>query len=160
MDLWRSIDIELTSDESAAALAADLVRVVAEKLELSDSAKAEVELAIVEAVNNAVEHSNKFDTSKRVFVAVSPSRARLVIRVADNGVGMSREVFERAAANMDHVASCEIDELPQRGMGLSIIKMAMEDVSYEKSGDINVLTMKKSVETRTEPMTDAEQVAT
>jgi serine/threonine-protein kinase RsbW len=67
-----------------------------------------------------------------VTIEVEPKADLLEIRIIDNGTS-----FDLAA-----VPTPELDDLPESGMGLFIIRSFMDDVAY-RSGPPNVLYLRK-----------------
>lgn len=89
--------------------------------------------AFVEAFNNAVIHAYR-DRSPgpvEVDLFVSPSGLRVV--VVDHGQSF----------RPDLVPEPDLDALPEGGLGLFIIRNFMDEVSYERVDQRNVLTMEK-----------------
>ncbi|MEL7367417.1 MAG: ATP-binding protein [Myxococcota bacterium] len=89
--------------------------------------------AFIEAFNNAVIHAyaNSTPGPVEVDMRVSPSALRVV--VVDYGDSF----------RPDLVPEPDLDTLPEGGLGLFIIRNFMDDVSYERVGQRNTLTMEK-----------------
>ncbi|MBO0682366.1 MAG: ATP-binding protein [Candidatus Dormibacteraeota bacterium] len=81
------------------------------------------ELAVSEIAANIVEHVRP--STIRFRVAAQPSR--VVAEFTDSGRGWLRQ--PRPAA--------EIDQLPERGRGLSLAWKAVDEVAYERMGKAN-----------------------
>ncbi len=91
--------------------------------------------AFVEAFNNAVIHAYKDRAPGPVQVDLNVNPQRLLVMISDEG-----KTFVP-----DRVAEPDLDALPEGGLGLFIIRNFMDEVSYERVGDRNVLTMAKSL---------------
>ena len=101
----------------------------------------EVELAVVEAVNNAIEHAYAGDGAGTVEVVLICRQQRLTVEVRDTGRPMPAGVLAGARApDFDPTA---LATLPEGGMGLHIVKTLMEAVSYERRDGCNVLHMER-----------------
>ncbi len=94
--------------------------------------EAEVVCAFGEAFNNIALHGFRGRTPEPVQIEVDWDDEKLVITCVDNG-----HTF-----NPDDVAAPDLDELPEHGMGLFIIKSAMDEVDYHP-GPPNVLRLTK-----------------
>ena len=89
--------------------------------------------AFVEAFNNAVLHAyrDRPPGPVEVDMEVSPEALRVVI--VDYGQGF----------RPDLVPTPDIDALPEGGLGIFIIRSFMDEVSFERVNESNVLTMEK-----------------
>ncbi|MGA2501418.1 MAG: ATP-binding protein [Tepidisphaeraceae bacterium] len=85
-----------------------------------------IQLALEEAVINAIKHGNKFDRKKNVTVEALVSDDRVEISVEDEGCG-----FDRACVP-DPLAEENIERL--HGRGLLLMEAYMDDVRYSKGG--------------------------
>ena len=117
-------ELKLPSRIEAIAEAAAAAAEVASRLGLSDEAAFGVDMAVREAVTNAVLHGNKQDETKTVEVAFMASRAELVITVRDQGQG-----FDPASVP-DPTA--EQNLLKTSGRGLLFMRTFMDDVQWER----------------------------
>jgi serine/threonine-protein kinase RsbW len=110
---------------------------IACSIPLSQEAAFEVELAVVEAVNNAVEHANRHRRDKRVTVQVNVECKFISLTVIDKGAPIHPETFISAAAGMENASEIE------RGRGLAIIYALMDEVRCERRGKANHVTLIK-----------------
>jgi len=92
-----------------------------------------VELALEEALVNAIKHGNQLDPSKRVFVRYEVSADRFEIRIEDEGPGFNPGDVPDPTAPENLERLC--------GRGLLLIRNFMSDVQYHGRG--NVVTMTK-----------------
>lgn len=116
------------------------VRGIAREVGLDELGAAHVELAVVEAVNNAIEHAYRGRPGHRVEVAVSAAGPRLTIEIADRGIAMEWEAARASAA-----ARLARDPLADGGRGLLIIREVMDEVGYRRDGERNVLSLTKRI---------------
>jgi serine/threonine-protein kinase RsbW len=98
-----------------------------------------VELCVVEAVNNAVEHAYDDQPGHAVEVDLDVDPATLRIAVRDRGRAMD---WTAACARADAYA---IDTLAEGGRGLFIMRSLMDHLSYRSADGWNVLTMVKEL---------------
>src|SRR5260370_13383530 len=86
-----------------------------------------VELALREAVSNAILHGNRLDARKLVHVRCCCERAKGVfIVVRDQGPGFDHNNVPNplAVENLD----------AEHGRGIHLMKLAMDEVSFERGG--------------------------
>ena len=114
------------------------VRGIARDAGLDELRAAQVELAVVEGVNNAIEHAYRGVRGQRVEVQVGIAGQRLTIEIADSGLTMQWDA-ECAAAELRALA----DPLADGGRGLMIIREVMDEVGYRSAGSRNVLSLTK-----------------
>jgi len=100
-----------------------------------DRRAADIELALREALANAVIHGNREDANKRVYVACRCYRnGEVLITVRDEGEGFDTN------AGTDPTLPDKL--LSDHGRGIYLMQQLMDDVRYEKGG--TVVRMRKS----------------
>lgn len=99
----------------------------------SDSEIFAVELALVEAANNAIDHGNHFDPNKIATVSWKLVNGVLKVSIKDEGSGFRYEDVPDPR-NGDYI------DIPS-GRGLLLIHGYMDDVFFNKTG--NEITMIK-----------------
>jgi serine/threonine-protein kinase RsbW len=115
-----SLPSRIASIDEAASAVADAAR----RFGIPDEALFGLDLAVREAVTNAVLHGNRQDESKPVEVGLSGTQARLVITVRDRGAG-----FDPAGV-ADPTAEENI--LKTSGRGILFMRTFMDDVRWER----------------------------
>ncbi len=104
----------------------DLVQVVLDDsligLGVADDTRHWIDLAVREAVANAIKHGNQHDAAKRVKIAFAVEGDEVVIRVRDEGRGFDPEV------QADPLAAENL--LRPSGRGLLYMKSFMDGVDY------------------------------
>lgn len=92
--------------------------------------------AFVEAFNNAVMHGGAAEDE--------PEQVSIVFQISDDM--MSVEITGRGPEfDLDNVPEPELDLLPERGMGIFIIKNFMDRVRCVRDGDRNRIIMEKDL---------------
>ena len=114
------------------------VRGIARDAGLDELCAAQVELAVVEGVNNAIEHAYRGVRGQRFEVLVGVAGQRLTIEIADSGLSMQWDA-ECAAAELRALS----DPLADGGRGLMIIREVMDEVGYRSAGGRNILSLTK-----------------
>lgn len=104
-----------------------------------------IEVALEEALSNAIRHGNCCDASKHVFVECKISPQRFWLRIRDEGAG-----FQPNA-----VPNCTADENLERpgGRGLALIKAYMSHVEHNKRGNCVTMEMIRSTASVDSPAT-------
>lgn len=98
-----------------------------------------VEVAIYEACLNVIEHAYGFDASRRVRVDLFEDEERLTFRITDTGVPLDAALLTDPGEVGRHTRRAG------RGLGLKIIRRAMDEVSYESEDGENCMTLVKQV---------------
>lgn len=104
--------------------------IVAE-LEFSDRERADIKLAVGEAAANAVRHGSRSEGST-ITVSCTVDEKRLTIEISDHGDGF----------NPGKVRPPDFARLPTGGMGLAIIRMIMDEVSFDFSDGTTIRMVK------------------
>ncbi len=107
---------------------------------LSEELAYQTELAVVEAVNNAIEHGYGGEAGHRVDVQVTVEAHRLTFKVCDRGAPLD---WEASRTDAEHAPL--LDDLAEGGRGLFIIQAVMDEVRYERIGETNVLTLVRAL---------------
>ncbi len=139
-----SIRLEIDSDLDKVALVARAVRALCADILGSDDADA-VELSLVEAINNVIEHGYQGEGGRDVQVLVGLSADEVVIEVIDHAAPMQPELLDQATQDRFAFDESNLEGLPEGGMGLALIRMNMDAVEYRSAGGENHLWMVKRV---------------
>ncbi|HTR96652.1 MAG TPA: ATP-binding protein [Candidatus Acidoferrales bacterium] len=99
-----------------------------------------VELAIVEAVNNAIRHAYRGQPGHVVEVVFARTEDGIVLQVCDEGSPMPA----RQAPVLDFDPA-DVPNLPEGGMGLFLIHNVMDRVDYASENGRNVLTLSRRI---------------
>jgi len=113
------------------------VNKIASFIPVSKQAAFEMEIAVVEAVNNAIEHAHRHQRGKRVTVRLNLLSDRIQFTVVDRGVELDFKALMGTSAGIENA-----DEI-ERGRGLKIIDALMDEVRYERKGETNQITLVK-----------------
>ena len=136
----RWIGMTIDSDLSAVATLALAVRGVLQEFDAEGSI--ELELCLVEAVNNAIEHAYGGRGGHRVRVYVAIEHGEVVMAVIDNGRAMPDGLLDGSAAFPCPLGTTP-EDLAERGMGLRLLKLVMDSVSYTSSAGVNRMVMRR-----------------
>jgi serine/threonine-protein kinase RsbW len=97
----------------------------------------DLKLAISEAVNNAIDHGSRGESSKLVAVVFEIDGEKLEVRITDQGTGVDRLDFARRVVDEQ---SLEAGEL--RGFGMYLISELVDDYEVSSSQKGTVLTLR------------------
>jgi serine/threonine-protein kinase RsbW len=135
--------LEVDSDLSAVpGLAARLTAACA-AMGLSGSDASVMEICVVEAVNNAIEHAYRGLPGRAVRVALALRGTSMVAKVHDTGAVLPPERL--AAATLHATSGEDLSAFHERGMGLAIMKDAMDEVVYSSEHGLNTLMLSKQI---------------
>ena len=105
----------------------------------SDVAAYQIQLCVVEAVTNVVKHAYGSQPGHEIKVEVSLHPHRISFRIMDTGKAM------KLLWNPLEFDPTDLASLPERGMGLHIIRKVMDEVNYQILAGVNMLTMTKDL---------------
>jgi len=112
---------------SKITLVENMVDEISESYKLDSVLYGNVLVSLVEAVSNAIEHGNKLDSSKKVYVESNVTNEILSFKVTDEGVGFDHQ-------NVPDPTSEENIDKP-RGRGIFLIRRLADDVDYNELGN-------------------------
>lgn len=111
---------------------------------IAPAIRSEVELVLAEALNNVVEHGYLYSPDGAIEIAVSLSDVQLTTTIVDSGRKFDH-LPEGQAANPEDLA---LADLPEGGFGWALIRTLTENVTLERVGDRNRLTLVHRIEDR------------
>ena len=128
------------------------VRAICAAARLDDGEADAVELCVVEAVNNAIEHA--YGEQPGYVVEVEAVLAATTLRIAVRDRGRS----------MDWAAACALadaraaEHLAEGGRGVFIMRSLMDGLSYHSADGWNVLTMVKQLPSADTPANELQRL--
>lgn len=105
----------------------------------SGTEAAQIELAVVEASNNIVEHAYS-TLHGDIVLDVDIGEKKIVIALHDTGETMPSVSNQSANLDFDPM---NLDDLPEGGMGLFLMTSIMDERSYVSVNGRNTLTLTK-----------------
>ena len=114
---------------------------ICSQLGLGDIVVYQIELAVVEAVNNAIKHAYGSAAGHPVEVVISVNEKRLQFEICDEGKTLH---FLQKKTDLDFDPRNKTN-LPEGGMGLHIIAQVMDDVNYFVRDGRNCLVLCKGL---------------
>lgn len=105
-----------------------------------------IEVAVAEVLTNIVRHGYEGRGGPAIRMAWYVGDDSLVIEVRDAGRAIPRELLDAAGADSTFgFDPTDLDNLPEHGLGLGIIKTAFDHVDYGRDGGLNLLRLEKRV---------------
>ena len=131
------VEITIASHPRWLRVVRGMVREFASEAGFSTRDSDAITLAVGEAVGNVIKHSFKGRTDRQFTVECAARAGVVEFCIRDDG-----EPFDP-----DLVPRLRPDELRAGGRGLYLMHSIMDEVRYERDGDLNVLRMKKALGT-------------
>jgi serine/threonine-protein kinase RsbW len=124
----NNIHIEVPSLSENIRMIESFIDNAKEKFQLDDDIYGNIMIAITEAVNNAIKHGNRSDSSKNVSLSLSLDDSLIKFRVEDEGQGFDYE-------NLPDPTAPENIEKPG-GRGIFLMKHLSDEVEFKEGGRI------------------------
>jgi serine/threonine-protein kinase RsbW len=119
----------LPSELTAISPFADQLMLFIHKFREADGSEVDIEIALREALANAVVHGNHADPNRRVHVTCCCStEGEVSITVSDDGRGFDNRAVPDPTAPANVEFTC--------GRGLYLMQMLMDEVLFERSGTV------------------------
>ena len=126
-DIIVKLDVKLPGDVKAISPFVQKVMGIVDEMHCAAGREFEIEQALREALNNAIEHGIAHDSSKQIQCCVACDKARgMLIVVRDPGPG-----FDPASIPSPVVGQ---NIFSTGGRGIYIINQLMDEVRFEKGG--------------------------
>lgn len=103
---------------------------------------AEIEQAIVEAVNNCIEHAYFGNDEGQISIKFTLSKYSLLAEIIDQGKQFDPNCLTKLNDGYDY-DPLDIDNLPEGGFGLKVIKSCMDEVNYCRKDAKNYWSLTK-----------------
>jgi len=122
-----SVELTMDSAPSALSLVLDQLMFVIRKSHCVNGEERDVEIAIREALDNAIHHGNRRDPSKRIHTwCRCETRREVLLVIRDEGQGFDPSEVVYPAISVNGKA------LSQRG--LNLMRQYMDEVHFERAG--------------------------
>ncbi|MBO6522706.1 MAG: ATP-binding protein [Balneolaceae bacterium] len=131
----------LSVDSSTKHLAEvrDFVAAHAKNVGLSEKDISEIRLAVDEAFTNIIKHAYKNTTSKPVKIELGFDPSKLWISIMDEGEGFKPDEY-KAPDILKRIKNKQ-----RGGMGVFLIQKLMDQVQYNRKGQMNEIRMVKNL---------------
>ncbi len=132
--------ITLPNNVADVPLLAEFVEGLCEEAGIDMMTTMQLNLAIEEAVVNVMDYAYPAGTEGKVIVDANFGNGLLQIVITDYGIPFD----PTAKGEVDTTLSAE--ERKIGGLGIHLIRSIMDDISYERVEDTNVLTLGKNIQ--------------
>jgi serine/threonine-protein kinase RsbW len=131
------VDIVVPNQTRYLSLIGNIAEQIAKQLDTAngdrDTLAYHLDLALTEAIANAIQYGCPTDAKQSVRVCLSLDDKNLCVRVFDQGQGF----------DLKAVPPPDFADLDERGRGIFFIRSLMDSVDYRKTENGNVLEMRK-----------------
>ncbi len=124
----KNIRIEIPSLAENIRMIESFIDNAKEKYHLDDDIYGNIMIAVTEAVNNAIKHGNRGDSSKNVSLSLSFEEGLIKFKIEDEGTGFDH-------LNLPDPTSPENLEKPG-GRGIFLMKHLSDEVSFDDNGRV------------------------
>lgn len=135
------ITLTITSKWENVRIAALCAKEIAHQA-FDEAALVEIEVAVVETVNNCIEHAYAGSDEHQVTIRYLLADDQLVIEIIDDGKVMAKNFLDNLHTDFDFDPT-DFDNLPEGGMGLKLVKNCMDEVCYQHNGEHNLWVLTK-----------------
>jgi serine/threonine-protein kinase RsbW len=118
--------IKLASTIENLSIVESMVEEISSKKIINEDKLGNVMVCVTEAVTNAIEHGNKNQKNKTVFINYKTINNKLIFKVTDQGNGFDYENIP------DPTLPENIEK--ENGRGVFLIKNLADNVKFEKNG--------------------------
>ena len=136
------ISLHIDSDLDNVRLLARAVRAACADLLGPDELDG-VELSLVEAINNVIEHGYHGEKGRAVDVQLQVENQSIILQITDNAPPMKDGLLQSDASALFEFDPENLADLPEGGMGLALIQMNMDEVHYSSKDGANRLVLIK-----------------
>ena len=135
------IKLEIDSKIDSIALLAKAIRAICGTVVSDEVMLYNIELCLVEAVANVINHAYHRKPGNCVEVVITLDDHHVTFQIIDNG---DKACIEAPQTELNY-DSADISSWPESGMGLFLIYRIMDEVSFSEHEGKNILTMKKKI---------------
>ena len=137
----KKVKCQLTfkNEEQELSRVAEFMESVCDELQLDMHVAMKLQVAMEEMVTNVIFYAYPEGTSADITLTAESNEKELTLILSDTG-----KPFDPTAKEDADTETNPMDR-EQGGMGILIVKNIMNEVTYERLGDINQLTMKKTL---------------
>ena len=139
----KRLTLEIDSNLSDVLLVAIAVHAVCVHAGMNQDEASQVELSLVEAVTNSIQHAYHSEPDHKVTVTITLGREQLRFDLSDSGMSMPPEQIDRLVRG-DRIAeseNCDLAFIHEDGRGLEIIHKTMDEIDYRRESGENRLTL-------------------
>ena len=135
----KKLSFELHNDLSELDTLEEKLDEFCQKLQVTTKCFCEINLALEELFTNIISYGFSDDAEHRIKFTISHDDKTVTMRIEDDGEPFNP--MEEAAPDI----KCPIEDRKIGGLGIHLIKNVMDDVTYKRQNDKNLLVLKKKI---------------
>jgi len=141
--LDRKITLSIGSDLQQVELLGRAIQGLCKELPFEHANVNQVELAVIESVNNCIEHAYGYKKGFSVDLELDVNCSQLIIAIRDNGVSMTPEVVKELIDPEVHMQKpgTDVQQLPESGWGMQLVKTTCDAISYDQQYSGNTIVL-------------------
>jgi len=139
----KKIHLKIDSDLEHVALVGTAIKGMCLYCSLTEEMCSQIEIAVVEAVNNAILHAYDNRLGNNVDIYFCLEDKKIMMKVCDNGNSIQRMPEFAIEEPIE-----QIDKIPESGRGLRIIHQIMDEVDYQSKEGKNCFVLTKYLKHR------------
>jgi serine/threonine-protein kinase RsbW len=132
-------ELTFKNEEEELTRVTEFMENICDELQLDTHVAMKIQVAIEEMVTNVIFYAYPEGTSADITLSAESDDKELIFVLSDTG-----KPFDPTAKEDADIKKNPMDR-EQGGMGILIVKNIMNEVSYQRLGDTNQLTMKKKL---------------
>lgn len=139
----RKISLSIGSDLQQVELLGKAIQGLCKELDFEHANINQVELAVVESVNNCIEHAYGYEKGFSVDLELDVNCSQLIIAIRDHGIPMTPEVVSELIDPEVHMQEpgSELQQLPESGWGMQLVKTTCDSISYNRQYSGNTIML-------------------
>ena len=118
---------------------AEKIEKIAEEWDLSPALAMNMNLVIEEALSNIIFYAFNDKNKHKIKISVSIDNKTLTIKITDDGIPFNPLKHEQPDITLP------AEERPVGGLGIFLMSQIMDEMHYNRKGNGNMLTLKKSI---------------
>ncbi len=135
--MFKSRKIQINSSLTELYKVEEFVEQISDVYNINNNYYSTILISLDEAVRNAIEHGNSFDTEKQVQISFLSSNGELIFSVTDQGTGFD-------ASSISDPTDPEIEQEEEQGKGLFLMKQLSDKIRFNSEGNTVSLHFKVS----------------
>lgn len=139
----RKITLSIGSDLQQVELLGKAIQGLCKELSFEHASINQVELAVIESVNNCIEHAYSYKKGFSVDLELDVNCSQLIIAIRDHGIPMTPEVVRELIDPEVHMQKpgTDLQQLPESGWGMQLVKTTCDAISYDRRYSCNTIEL-------------------
>lgn len=127
------MELKISSDPRWLRVVRAMIQELARQAGFSEGDRCDITIAVDEALSNVMKHSYKGNPEGVVCLSCAAEDGSLEVVLRDRGEALDPERLEPPPPN----------EMRPGGRGIYLIRSTMDEVKFERDGDMNLLRLRK-----------------